>query len=701
MTYAELRDAALAYARGGHRVFPVHARDKHPLRPRPAPGDPELPLADWQDCDKGGFHAGVCDEDLVRIWWGVQYRGAGIGYSIPPDVFVLDDDSGESLEKLKVKAPELAEEVEACTSVVRTARGHHYYFRRPENHPPVHQTSAAVLRRLTADHIRRIFDIKGGGAGYSILPPSTDKAWEEGDLDTAPVASEELMRALETNVRPGTTSGRVSLKPSTYVGERTPLGAEKLPPGTPRHPILLSEAGAMRERGWEADAIAAGLLALNEQLFEDPKATHLVMALAHDVCERWAAGERPPAPSETPGLVPAPAPETPAEPETTALAAREPQPTHNTVQQDQPLSAAGLRTGLRGLGVALRLNIRSEEVELCRNGSATWLPLPGIESVRLAEEMAESYVESVSERYARQWRPPERLWKDWTRLIASDRSEDPWRTWLDELPPASGGLGLVPGRGVGREALLAALMTAVARAYSPGSPFPYLPVVMSGDTDRAHAWWRSLFDDGWCYHVGCDLRARASEQSDSLTGPVVADICGLGEPRTAGALKTILLSTTFTRVFRTERRRVPRRSVPVACADALPDGGFCVPVYANLTPLDADQRRVLWRCVLDRWRERGITRLDPVEVDAAAALVKSRAAGSVYEQVLTWAETATGRHTDLAVASKAGMLNKGEKRLAAEVSKDLHAAMEDAGWVKRALTVGGKHGFYWMRPGAA
>ena len=685
--YAVLRDAALTYAHGGHRVFPVHARDKHPLRPRPEPGDPDLPLADWQDRTKGGFHAGVCDEHLVRMWWGVQYRGAGIGYSIPPDVFVLDDDSGVSLQQLQSAAPDLAHEVESCASVVSTARGRHYYFRTPESHPPVHQTSAAVLRGLPRDHIRRIFDVKGGGAGYSILPPSPGKAWLEGSLDTAPEASEELLRALSTDERPRTETGLVSLRPSTYSGERGPLPAERYPPGTPRHPILLSEAGAMRERGWSEETIAAALVSLNEQLFEDPKAVHLVMALAHDVCERYSPGERP---AEVLSALTA-ADRREAEPPAEA----EPEP-DAPYPRSLAMSAAGLRSGLSRLGADLRWNTRSESAEVDRGGG--WLAMPGVESVRLAEDMAETFVDPITDRVARQWRPPERFWFDWVRLIASDRAEDPWRMWLDTLPPSRGGESLIPGRGIGREALIGALTAAVARAYSPGSAYPYLPVIMTADCDRAHAWWRSLFDCSWGYQVGCDLRARASEQTDALIGPVIADVCGLGEPRTGPALKTILLATTLTLRIRGEKRRIPKRSVPVASADMLPDDGLCVPVYANLTPLQPDQRQTFWRGVLDLWRERGVPRLDPDEVASAAALVKTRAAGSVYEQVRTWAQSATGRHDAIAVATKARVLNKGEKRLPREVAKDLRTAMEDAGWIRQRLTVAGRQAHYWLRP---
>ena len=193
-TDTAIMDAAISYARGGHRVFPVDARRKCPLRPPPAPGDPDLPLADWQDRTKGGFHAGVCDERLVHTWWSARYRGAGIGYSIPPDVFVLDDDGGDGPER--VRSSLLAGELRRCTSVVETARGRHFYFRLPAGAPCPARGAAIGLPR---DHIRRIFDVKGGGAGYSILPPSPGKAWLEGSLDTAPEASEELLRALSTD----------------------------------------------------------------------------------------------------------------------------------------------------------------------------------------------------------------------------------------------------------------------------------------------------------------------------------------------------------------------------------------------------------------------------------------------------------------------------------------------------------------------
>ena len=167
-----LRDAALAYAGGGHRVFPVHPARKQPLRARPEEGDEPLPLADWQDPTKGGFHAGVCDEHLVRMWWAIQYRGAGIGYSIPPNVFVLDDDNGDGMERLRAIRPDLADELWECGAIVQSRRGRHYYF-----------SVRGHLRAGRPDRLRRAppaghahpQDLRCQGRGGGLLDPPPDR----------------------------------------------------------------------------------------------------------------------------------------------------------------------------------------------------------------------------------------------------------------------------------------------------------------------------------------------------------------------------------------------------------------------------------------------------------------------------------------------------------------------------------------------
>lgn len=128
--------AALNYATGdGWPVFPVGA-DKRPLT-------------------KHGFKAASRDPRLITEWW-TRYPDAGIGFAIPEGLLVFDIDPRNG----GVRGRELPRTKEAGTR----SGGQHLYYRVPPDLPFKGQYSPGV-------------DLKSGGKGYVILPPTPGYSW--------------------------------------------------------------------------------------------------------------------------------------------------------------------------------------------------------------------------------------------------------------------------------------------------------------------------------------------------------------------------------------------------------------------------------------------------------------------------------------------------------------------------------------------
>lgn len=149
-TRRALRDAALAYAARGWRVFPLHtAHDgqcscgsakcsspgKHPRTPR-------------------GFKDASTDALMIRRWWR-DWPDANVGIATGgmAGIVVLDVDGPSGARTLKDNggAPP--------TPQVKTGKGAHFYFRHP-GHPVA--CSAGKLPGI---------DVRGDG-GYVVAPPS-------------------------------------------------------------------------------------------------------------------------------------------------------------------------------------------------------------------------------------------------------------------------------------------------------------------------------------------------------------------------------------------------------------------------------------------------------------------------------------------------------------------------------------------------
>ena len=150
MTTADMKGAALAYAKRGWPVFPCKT-DKSPYT------------------EHGVLEATV-DPEQIEEWW-TRHPGANIGLHAGEAGFViLDYDPGSDKGEV---ANALGEEPPVTQLIARTPRGgtHEYYFR-PDGADLVASTTAPF-----AEHV----DVRSFH-GYVLLPPSRTKdgayVWE-------------------------------------------------------------------------------------------------------------------------------------------------------------------------------------------------------------------------------------------------------------------------------------------------------------------------------------------------------------------------------------------------------------------------------------------------------------------------------------------------------------------------------------------
>lgn len=139
-----MREAALELAAVGWPVFPLRGK---------------VPAISKDDGGNGHLD-GTCDPVQIAAWWDKRPR-ANIGARVPDPLFVIDVDP-RHLGDHELAALEAAHGPLPATLAVESGRGdggHHLYLQ----HPGGSLTSAKLPTGL---------DLKAGGKGYCVMPPS-------------------------------------------------------------------------------------------------------------------------------------------------------------------------------------------------------------------------------------------------------------------------------------------------------------------------------------------------------------------------------------------------------------------------------------------------------------------------------------------------------------------------------------------------
>lgn len=233
-----LLEAALAYAAGGRKVFPLRPRDKTPLT-------------------RKGVKDASSDPGRIRFWWQ-RWPEANVAIATGGDLLVIDTDSAEA--EAWAVAQGLPE-----TATVTTGKGRHRYYR-----------DASGQARNTAGRLYPGVDTRGLG-GYVVAPPSVHPSgacyqWTDGltlaDLADAP------SWALAT-AEPSTDA------PSPSTPAPIPLGT--------RNTTLTRLAGELRADGATRAELTAALLAINADRCRPPERERAVRAIAASIAKKAAA----------------------------------------------------------------------------------------------------------------------------------------------------------------------------------------------------------------------------------------------------------------------------------------------------------------------------------------------------------------------------------------------------------------------------
>ena len=286
-------DYALAYARRGWLVFPLHtvqagvcscgheaceSQGKHPRT-------------------KNGVKDATTDVEQIRRWWTMwPEANIGVATGTVSGLYVIDIDchKGGDLDSLKDYG--LADLM--CSLIAETgSKGYHIYLRCTEPLPN------------TANKLGPFIDTRGEG-GYVVAPPGFNAQGQYAWLHKAPL--EPIPAALLAKLRPR-TSVSASLPPlpttpqpisATEILTLNALPATPLPgqiPATPalrpvqtqdtpsvsqeaRNSYLISLAGSLRGRGLTPAEIRAMLLAANEERYGHNR--HPKGPLSRDEMER-------------------------------------------------------------------------------------------------------------------------------------------------------------------------------------------------------------------------------------------------------------------------------------------------------------------------------------------------------------------------------------------------------------------------------
>lgn len=271
-------EAALSYAERGWPVFPLSPGRKEPLIARTAGGN--------------GFHDATTDPRKIDEWWH-DFPEANIGNPPSEREVVIDVDpragGDASLDELAHRLGPLPETVTTKTG----GGGWHYRFLIPQGTDLPARLAPGV-------------DLKGGGSGYVVLPPSLH---ESGRLYLwVPYCDPEEQTVAEL---PASWLGEINRLSGARAGG---AGAPPLPgeirEGEGRNNALASLAGTMRRRGASEAAILAALRVDNQTRCKPSLDDEEVQGIAASVA-RYAPVHEPQV-AARPSEVAGPPPETAA-----------------------------------------------------------------------------------------------------------------------------------------------------------------------------------------------------------------------------------------------------------------------------------------------------------------------------------------------------------------------------------------------------
>ena len=254
-----LVDAALAYAKRGIKVFPVHSTDVagNCSCAKPGCGSPGK-----HPRTAHGLHDASSDPQQIRTWWR-RWPEANIamdcGASERVVVDIDDKDGRPGPDSWSLAKQGLGAQVDDTTTVATPSGGMH-----------VHYWADGHDIASGNDRLGRGVDIKAKG-GYVLLPPSmvhgTRYVWVEGHgLDKTKPIPESLATRLESATSQTDDRGRPS-RPNEA----------RITPGE-RDDTLFRDACAMRKRGFSDGAIEAALLKRNAEQCDPPLSESQVRA---------------------------------------------------------------------------------------------------------------------------------------------------------------------------------------------------------------------------------------------------------------------------------------------------------------------------------------------------------------------------------------------------------------------------------------
>jgi hypothetical protein len=265
-----LLDAAVAYARHGWYVLPLH----HIVRSRCSCGDPECRSPGKHPRTTNGLNEATTDEATIRVWFR-RWPNANVGIACGPSgLVVLDKDprhGGEaSFEALHA---DLGASTFDTLTHLTGGGGAHYIFRAP---PEVVSAIGSRANALGDEYPGT--DVRAGG-GYIVAPPSRHISCASYERElSSPDEPAELPQRLAAML--------ISAQKRKAIASAD--GAERIAEGT-RHDRLFRAACALRHHGANAETIGEALSAMNAQC-DSPLPERELRALARDVTARYDPG---------------------------------------------------------------------------------------------------------------------------------------------------------------------------------------------------------------------------------------------------------------------------------------------------------------------------------------------------------------------------------------------------------------------------